>query len=437
MYMRLGQVPTVVVSSPQAAQQFLKTHDLVFASRPITEAGRFITYNRKGMSFSQYGSYWRNVRKLCTLDLLSNLKIESFKPVRKEEVDLLVRSLKDAAEAHVSVNLSTEVAGLSRDMNCRMVLGKKYNEEKLGKEGFKAAVEELMLTAGAFNISDFIPFTRELDLQGIGRRMKAVNKAFDEFFEKIIDDHVETRQDQRQQDFVDFMLSFMDSNENEFHFDRTNIKALMLEMIVAATDTSATTIEWALSELIKHPNVMKKAQQELETVVGKERMVDESDLVRLEYLDMVVKESMRIHPVAPLLLPHESREDCTIDGFYIPKGSRLLVNVWGIGRDPDAWPNPEEFYPERFIGSNIDVRGRDFQLIPFGSGRRGCPGMQLGLTMVRFVLAQLIHCFDWELPYGLSPTELDMAEKFSLVVPRSSYLLAIPTYRLRDDGLKG
>lgn len=204
------------------------------------------------------------------------------------------------------------------------------------------------------------------------------------------------------------------------------------DMLAASIDTSATAIEWALSELIKHPWVMKKIQKELEEKVGLERIVEESDLESLEYLDMVVKETLRLHPVAPLLLPHESLEDCTVNGFYIPKKSRVIINAWAIGRDPSAWTDAEKFFPERFVGSNIDIRGRDFQLIPFGSGRRGCPGMQLGLTMVRLILAQLVHCFDWELPNDMLPTELDMTEEFSLVTPRAQHLLAIPTYRLHN-----
>jgi len=212
---------------------------------------------------------------------------------------------------------------------------------------------------------------------------------------------------------------------------RLDLQSFFLQdMLAAAMDTSATAIEWVLSELMKHPRVMKKVQKELEDVVGLERMVEESDLDRLEYLEMVVKESLRLHPVAPLLLPHEAMEDCMINGFHIPKKSRVIINAWAIGRDPSVWSDAENFFPERFVGSDIDVRGRDFQLIPFGSGRRVCPGMQLGLTVVRLVVAQLVHCFDWELPNNMQPTELDMTEEFGIVTPRANHLLAIPTYRL-------
>ncbi|KAK4411616.1 cytochrome [Sesamum angolense] len=201
-------------------------------------------------------------------------------------------------------------------------------------------------------------------------------------------------------------------------------------------DTSAAAIEWAFSELIRHPQVMKKLQNELETVVGLDQMVEESHLDRLEYLDFVVKETLRLHPVAPLLLPHESMEDCVIDGFHIPKGSRTMVNIWAIGRDPNVWPDPEAFKPERFIGNNIDIRGHDFRLIPFGSGRRGCPGLQLGLTVVRLVVAQLVHCFDWELPNGMLPSDLDMSEHFGLVTSRAKHLMLLKGLNSEYDNIR-
>jgi len=204
-------------------------------------------------------------------------------------------------------------------------------------------------------------------------------------------------------------------------------------MLAGSMDTSATAIEWTLSELLKNPRVMKKVQMELETVVGMKRKVEESDLDKLVYLDMVVKESMRLHPVAPLLIPHQSTEDCMVGDLFIPKKSRVIVNAWAIMRDPSAWDEAEKFWPERFEGSSIDVRGRDFELIPFGSGRRGCPGLQLGLTVVRLTVAQIVHCFDWKLPKDILPDDLDMKEEFGLTMPRANHLHAIPTYRLSNE----
>ncbi|KAB1210415.1 hypothetical protein CJ030_MR6G007166 [Morella rubra] len=404
MHLRLGLVPTIVASSPQAAELFLEAHDLVFASRPPQEAAKNILYGQKNLASAPYGSYWRNIRKMCILELLSNRKIDSFKSMRKEELGLLIKFIKEAARNCVAVDLSAKVSSLSADMSCRMVFGKKYMDKDLDERGFKVLIQEGMHLSAMPNIGDYIPCLAPLDLQGLTRKMKAVSKIFDAFLEKIIEEHLQTKDENKTKDFVDVMLSFIGSEEtDQYRIERANIKAIMLDMLAASMDTSATAIEWTLSELMKHPRVMKKLQKELENVVGLERMVEESDLDSLEYLDMIIKETFRLHPVAPLLLPHEAREDCTVNGFHIPGKSRVMINAWAIGRDPSAWSDAEKFFPERFVGNNIDLRGRDFQLIPFGSGRRGCPGMQLGLTAVRLVVAQLVHCFDWELPDDMLP----------------------------------
>ena len=275
-----------------------------------------------------------------------------------------------------------------------------------------------------------------LPYQGLARRLKKTRNGFDEMLEHIIKDHEHPSNNQQKKDFVDILLSLMNQpmdaqDEQKYVINRTNIKAIILDMIAAALDTSAAAIEWGISELLRHPSAMKRLQNELETVVGMNRQVEETDLAKLPYLNMVAKETLRLYPVGPLLVPHESLEDVTVDGYFIKKKSRIIINAWAIGRDPKAWSdNAEMFYPERFEDSSIDIKGHDFQLLPFGSGRRGCPGIQLGLTTVKLVLAQLVHCFNWELPEGMSLDDLDMSEKFDLSMPRSQHLLAVPAYRL-------
>lgn len=264
--------------------------------------------------------------------------------------------------------------------------------------------------------------------------------AFTNFFDKMIDEYQQgiNMDDQKPyRNFFQVMVSLLDTpiNPNDedqpYIVGRENIKAIMVDMVAASFDTTTTAIEWTFSELLRHPRVMVALQKELESVVGRNRMVEESDLPKLAYLDMVIKESFRLHPVAPLLVPHESTEDVTVNGYFIPKKSRLLVNTWSMGRNPKIWSsNAEEFFPERFKDRKIDLRGHDFELIPFGTGRRGCPGMQLALISMRLILAQLAHCFDWELPDGMLPNELDMSEKFGLSLPRANHLLAKSTYRL-------
>ncbi|KAH6799595.1 hypothetical protein C2S51_036079 [Perilla frutescens var. frutescens] len=431
MGLRLGFVNVVVASSPAAAELLLKTHDLVFASRPRSAAIMHITYEQRDLVFGPYGPYWRHMRKLCTLQLLSNVKISQFQPMRRAELGLFVASLKRAAESRETVDLSARISALSGDMNCLMVLGRKFSDLK--QNGFKDIVKEKMEFAGKFNIADYFPYVGVLDLQGLNSSMKRVSKIFDGFLEKIIDEHLHNKQQTKQAaDIVDTMMEIMQSGEAGFDFDRRHVKAVLLDMLIAGMDTSSTTIEWVMSEVMRNPSVMKKLQQELESMVGLDEMVNESHLNKLEYLDCVVKETLRLHPVVPLLIPHESMEDCELDNFHVPKKSRILVNVYAIGRDPNVWPNPEFFTPERFIGSDIDLKGRHFQLIPFGSGRRSCPGLQLGLTVVKLVVAQLLHSFNWELPNGMMSSDVDMSENFGLVSARAKSLMAIPNCRLHS-----
>nr|GLL26073.1 cytochrome P450 CYP736A12-like [Ipomoea trifida] len=429
MYMRWGFVPAIIVSSPEIAELALKTFDHVFADRPYHEASMYIAYGQRNFIFSKYGSYWRNVRKMCTLQLLSSHKINSMQSMRRREVSLLIACLKRAAVDGGAVDLSAMVSGLSADMSFLMVVGKKYLSEEIGEKGFVAVVREVVHLAAMPNLGDFIPYLGMIDFQGLTRRMKAVAKVFDGFLEKIIEEHVQSKGEKESKDFVDTMLEIMQSGQTDFEFDRRHVKAIMLDMISASMDTSATSIEWIMTELIRHPQAMKKLQKELEEVVGMERMVEESDLEKLKYLDMVVKEGMRLHPAVPLL-HHESMEDCQVKGYHIPKGSRVVINLLAVQKDPIAWHEPDKFIPERFEGNSVDLRGRDFELLPFGSGRRSCPGIQLGIIVVRLVVAQLVHCFNWKLPNGMHPNELDMSELFGLATGRAKPLMAVPTYRL-------
>nr|GMC91327.1 cytochrome P450 CYP736A12-like [Ipomoea batatas] len=433
MHLRFGLVHNIVASTPEAAKQFLKTHDLNFATRPPSQAAKYISNGQKGLSFGQYGPYWRNVRKLCTLEFLSNLKINSYQSLRREELCLLVESIKQAAQNGESVDLSSKASSLSANMSCRMVFGKKYEDKDLGEKGFKAAIQEAVTITAIPNLGDYFPLLGKLDVQGLTKRMKAVGKLFDEFLEKIINDHEEATSKGKAQttkDFVDTILEIMKSGQSSVQFTREHVKSVMLDILIASIDTSSSVIEWTMSELFRHPEIMKKVKEEIESHVGLDRMVEESDLEHFKYLEIVIKESLRMHPVVPLLLPHAAIEDCEVDGFHIPKGATVTVNVWAIGRDPNVWSDPEKFFPERFNKSSLEYRGQDFELLPFGSGRRSCPGMQLGITVVRLVVAQLLHCFDWKLPNGMLPKDLDMTEESGLSLSRAEHLRAIPTYRL-------
>ncbi|CAJ2636927.1 unnamed protein product [Trifolium pratense] len=433
MSLKLGKIPTIIVSSPKSAEQFLKTHDNIFASRPKLQVSEHMFYGGKGLGLAPYGAYWRNMKKLCTLHLLSGSKVEMFAPLRSEEVRMLLESVEKAMTLGEVVNLTEMVGEVIANITYKMVLG--YNKDS--DLDLKGLIRDAMNLAGTFNLADFLPWLTIFDLQGLTSRMKKTSKAFDQIVEKIINDHEhDMKKDPHHKDFIDILLSLMhqsmDPNDEEQNhaIDRTNIKAIIFDMIGGALDSSSATIEWAMSELLKHPNVMKKLQNELENVVGVNSNVKENDFENLPYLNMVIKETLRLYPAGPLLGPRECLKDVTIDGYYIKKNSRIIINAWALGRDPNVWTNNSDmFYPERFVNSNVDLRGHDFQLIPFGSGRRGCPGIQLGLNMVKLVVAQLVHCFDWELPFGTSSNDLDMTEKFGLSMPRCNDLLAVPITR--------
>lgn len=204
----------------------------------------------------------------------------------------------------------------------------------------------------------------------------------------------------------------------------------MQDMITAGMDTTVITVEWAMAELVKHPRVQEKVQEELERVIGVDRVMTEADFPNLPYLHCVVKEALRLHPPTPLMLPHKATTNIKIGGYDIPKGSVVHVNVWAIARDPNVWKNPLEFRPERFEEENIDIKGNDFRVLPFGAGRRVCPGAQLGINLVQSMLGHLLHHFKWELPEGMKPEEIDMTENPGMVTFMHTPLQAVAVPRL-------
>lgn len=330
------------------------------------------------------------------------------------------------------VNISKIVSTLMADIMCRMTLGRKYSDQdSIGCKGINSVVQESYVVAGAFNVGDYIPYMAWMDLQGLNRRFKEIHGIQDELLEKVIEEHVAQNDPNVTRDLVDVLLAASADKDMEPQITRDNIKAILYDMLGAGTDTSSTTTEWAMSELLRNPPLLKKVQDELERVVGMERMVLESDLPSLPYLQVVVRETLRLYPSAPLALPHLSVEACNVLGYEIPKNTQVLVNLWAIGRNPTSWEEAERFVPERFMnGCSLDEKVRNCEWIPFGAGRRVCPGEQLGMLLVQFPLAQLLHCFDWTLPDKMTGRELDMSERFGMTVRRAHDLSAVPTPRL-------
>nr|CAD1837902.1 unnamed protein product [Ananas comosus var. bracteatus] len=256
----------------------------------------------------------------------------------------------------------------------RALVGRPVFEERAEAREFKEMVAELLRLGGVFNIADFVPGIRWMDPQGVERKIKRVHRRYDEFLNRLITERRREEEATRGRDFLGVLLSLTDlepaEGQEEGRITETNVKALLLNLFTAGTDTSSTTIEWAVAELIRHPEILKQAQLELDSVVGPARLVSESDLPNLPTLQAIVKETMRLHPSTPLSLPQMAAEGCEINGYYIPKKATLLVNIWAIGRDPSVWPDPLKFSPARFLpggaNENVDLKGSDFELIPFG-----------------------------------------------------------------------
>ncbi|CAL5074103.1 unnamed protein product [Urochloa decumbens] len=402
MQLRLGSLPVVVGASAEMAKFFLKTKDATFSDRPSFAIAKHASYDSSNILWSQYSPYLRQVRRICATELFSANRLESFDHIRHEEVRGMLRDLRGEAAASPgrAVRLRDYLQMTTLGVISRMVLGRKYvvQEDAVDTEGGSPAPP--VMTPAEFREMGYI------------RRMKRTNKMFHRFLDHILDEHNRRRRLEGDgfvaRDLVDVLLQLADDPNLEVQLSRDNVKAITQDMVLGGSDTAAVTIEWAISELIKNPKSLDKATEELDRVVGRQRLVTERDLPTLPYIDAILKETLRLHPVAPTLVPHLAREDAHVDGYDIPTGTIVFINVWSIGRDPTLWDAPEEFLPERFIGSKIDVKGQDFELLPFGSGRRMCPGLNLALKMTLLSIANLLHGFTWRLPDGMVVEELSM-----------------------------
>ncbi|XP_062168872.1 cytochrome P450 71AP13-like [Alnus glutinosa] len=426
IFLQLGEIPTVVISSARLAREAMKTHDLALSSRPRIFSAKHLFYDCTDVAFSPYGAYWRHIRKICILELLSVKRVQSYSFVREEEVARLI--LRVAESYPGTTNLSKLLGLYANDVLCRVAFGRDFSGGgEYDRHGFQKMLEEYQVLLGGFSIGDFFPSMEFIhSLTGMKSRLQNTFRRFDQLFDQLLAEHRNPkREKEEQKDLVDVLLDVQKKGSDEMPLTTDNLKAIILDMFAAGTDTTFITLDWGMTELIMNPKVMERAQAEVRSIVGERRVVLESDLPQLYYMKAVIKEIFRLHPPAPVLVPRESMEDVNIDGYDIPAKTRFFINAWAIGRDPESWENPERFQPERFMGSTIDFKGQHFELIPFGAGRRICPAMTFGTASVELALAQLLHSFDWELPPGTTAKELDMTEVFGITMHRIAHLLVI------------
>ncbi|XP_010686309.2 cytochrome P450 CYP82D47-like [Beta vulgaris subsp. vulgaris] len=431
---KLGKDRALVVSSAEMAKQCLGAGDKVFLNRPHKIFVEHMAYNTALLGFSPYGEYWRELRKIITIELLSNHRVEMFKNVRVSEVRSGINRISGTGSE--LVDMKQWFHDISINTIIRLVSGKssiEFHQSEVHNQCMKA-IRDFFELAGVFVPADALPFLRWLDIGGYEKKMKRVAKVIDVVAQKWLEEHKErksSKEKDEKRDFMDVMLSVFETGQDKpFKFDSdTIIKATSMAMILAATDTTAVTLTWALSLLLNNKDILKKTQAELDNVVGKERQVEESDLKNLVYLQAVLKETMRLYPAAPLSVPREAITDCTVSGYYIPVGTQLFVNLYKIHRDPEVWEDPLEFHPERFLTTykQYDVRGQQFEYMPFGSGRRICPGISFALLAMQFTLASLLHGFDISIPCDGT---VDMTEGFGLTNLKATPLEVIATHRL-------
>nr|GMD56475.1 cytochrome P450 84A1-like [Ipomoea batatas] len=445
LHLKMGSLHMVVVSGPDEARQVLQTQDNIFSNRPANVAISYLTYDRADMAFAHYGPFWRQMRKLCVVKLFSRRRAESWASVC-DEVNNAVRAV--AMNCGSALNIGELIFGLTQNITYRAAFGSSPTSGQ-GQDNFINILQEFSKLFGAFNVSDFFPFLSRFDLQGLNPRLVKARAALDGFIDEIIDDHIRRQNkndggqvsgDGAETDMVDELLAFYsdemkvnessDDLQNAIKLTRDNIKAIIMDVMFGGTETVASAIEWTMAELMKTPENLRKLQQELTDIVGLDRKVEEGDLEKLTFLKCCLKETLRLHPPIPLLL-HETAEATEVNGYYIPARSRAIINAWAIARDKNSWEDPDSFKPERFLKEGMpDFKGTNFEFIPFGSGRRSCPGMQLGLYALELAVAHLFHCFTWELPDGMKPSELDMDDVFGLTAPKATRLIVIPTPRL-------
>ncbi|XP_059434822.1 cytochrome P450 CYP82D47-like [Corylus avellana] len=447
--LRLGLNHALVLSSWEMAKECFTTNDAAVSSRPKLVAVKHLGYNYAMFGFAPHGPYWRELRKIVTLQLLSNRRLELLSYIRVSEVKASVAELyklwtaknNGSGSCHISVELKQWFGDMSLNVILRMVAGKRYFSTGAVDDDGEArrcqkALDEFFHLLGLFVVSDAIPFLGWLDIGGHERAMKKTAKELDGFLGECLEEHKRKRASggvaRGEQDFMDVMLSILDGKPLAGYDADTIIKATSLTMIAGASDTSMVTLTWAISLLLNNLHVLKKAQDELDRQVGKERIVDESDIEKLVFLRAIVKETLRLYPPAPLSAPREFMEDCTIGGYQVPKGTRLITNTWKIQTDPRIWSNPLNFEPERFLTTHkdVDVRGQHFELIPFGSGRRACPGTSFALQMVHLALASFLHMYEISTP---SNAPVDMSERFGITNVRATPLEVLVTPRLPSE----
>ncbi|XP_021748899.1 cytochrome P450 76AD1-like [Chenopodium quinoa] len=425
---KFGSITTIVVSSSTVAKEMFQKHDLTLSTRHVSAAVRSNGHDKFSVAWLPVCAKWRTLRKISALQLFSTQRLDASQALRQEKVSKLMEYVKECSKSGEAIDVGGVAFTTSLNLLSNTFFSfdlASYNSSDTGE--FKELVWKIMEEIGKPNLVDCFPMLRFLSVFSVNCNLMGYGNKLNEVFVDIINKRLESfgvSGNNDGGDVLDTLIKIMKENESELSLD--DIKHLLMDFFTAGTDTTSSTLEWAMTELLHSPEKMAKAQAELKQVLGENRIVGESDISKLPYLQAIVKETLRMHPPTVFLLPRKATSDVELYGYVVPKNAQVFVNLWAISRDPNHWVNPDLFSPERFLEREIDMKGQDFGLIPFGAGRRICPGDTLAFRMLNLMLGNLLHAFDWKVGDGLIPEDLDMTDKFGITIQKAIPLRAIP-----------
>ncbi|XP_023734350.1 geraniol 8-hydroxylase [Lactuca sativa] len=425
MTIRLGSITRVVASTPNAAREILQHNDDACSGRFVPDAVTAMDNYDSAVLWISANQEWRSMRKALNISLTHQHKLDTLRDVRQSVVEGMVEFLHQSGRKKVGVdigNLAFAVALNQMSNTCVSKNVASYESDDV--EGFKTAVKTLMEVDGKFNIADIFPVLKPLDPQNIRRQAKVAYGWLDKVTEGFINERLKHRQLKlpRFGDMLDSLLDYSEDKESDLNL--IHVKSLFVDLFLAGTETSSNTTEWTMTELLLNPDMFLRVREEVSTTIGKDGKIQEAILLDLPYLQAVIKETMRLHLSVPLLAPHKTETEVKLDKYIVPKNTQILVNAWSIARDPRYWENPLMFDPERFLGGKFDYKGQNFEFLPFGSGKRMCPGISLANRVVSLMVASFVYHFDWELPHARE--EMDMNDIFGLALLRATPLVATP-----------
>ncbi|WCJ39158.1 cytochrome P450 family 705 subfamily A polypeptide 22 [Euphorbia peplus] len=439
LYLRLGSRPIVLISSAEFAAEIYRTNDVTFSEKPKTPFGDSLLFGNSSFMAAPYGEYWRFMKKLCMTELLGTKQVERSKGVRLEEVMVFLERLVEMAKKNESVELGKELTKLANNTICRMVMSTRCSKEDDEAEKWRILVVKSIDLAAKMVLATMLGPFKRFGFWLNRKQTVDVPREYDLLFDKILEEHqaraknVHKDEHDNNKDLVDILLKVYHDQNAEFKLSMGQIKSFLLDLFFAGTDSSGNTMEWIMAELMNHPEVMNKLREEIKTVVGTKRLVEESDIPNLHYLQAVVKESMRLHALGAAI-PRECRFDCKIRGYDIPKGTNIIINAYSVMRDPKIWDHPAEFYPERFLQEE-DQENQERNLmsfIPFGGGRRKCPGSHFALSIIHITVASMVQCFDWKRfsNDNQENEKLNMDERHGFIASMANPLKCVPVLLL-------